>query len=216
MANAIKQISVQRGHDVTGYTLTSFGGAGGQHACLVADALGMKTVFIHSLAGVLSAYGMGLADQGAMRERAVERRLARARRNELAAELDELAARRPRRPAGAGRAAERIELLRRVHLRYEGTDSAIVVGLDAYAAMQQAFEDAYRRRFSFLMPGKALVVEAVSVEALGRSDAPPEQPRAASHARARPGAHETVRCSPAAPGATRPSTCARASARATR
>jgi 5-oxoprolinase (ATP-hydrolysing) len=164
MANAIKQISVQRGHDVTGYTLTSFGGAGGQHACLVADA-------------------------GAMRERAVERRLGDMREEELAAELDELAARAREDLLAQGVPAERIELLRRVHLRYEGTDSAIVVGLDGYAAMQLAFEDAYRRRFSFLMPGKALMVEAVSVEALGRSDAPPEQPRAASPSQGAAAAH---------------------------
>ena len=193
MANAIKQISVQRGHDVTGYTLTSFGGAGGQHACLVADALGMKTVFIHSLAGVLSAYGMGLADQSAMRERAVEKRLADIAEDQLAAELDELGATACEELQAQGVAPERIELLRRVHLRYEGTDSAIVVGLDSHAAMQQAFEDAYRRRFSFLMPGKALVVEALSVEALGRSDAPPETPYAGSAAGQTPAAHETVR-----------------------
>jgi 5-oxoprolinase (ATP-hydrolysing) len=201
MANAIKQISVQRGHDVTGYTLTSFGGAGGQHACLVADALGMKTVFIHALAGVLSAYGMGLADQGAMRERAVERRLGEMGEEELALELDELGARARADLLAQGVPLERIELLRRVHLRYEGTDSAIVVSLDAHAAMQQAFEEAYRRRFSFLMPGKALVVEAVSVEALGHSDAPPEQPRAtASQPALQPAsdpaalaAHETVK-----------------------
>jgi 5-oxoprolinase (ATP-hydrolysing) len=192
MANAIKQISVQRGHDVTGYTLTSFGGAGGQHACLVADALGMKTVFIHSLAGVLSAYGMGLADQGAMRERAVERRLGDMREDELAAGLDELATRAGEDLLAQGVPAERIDLLRRVHLRYEGTDSAIVVGLDGYAAMQQAFDDAYRCRFSFLMPGKALMVEAVSVEAVGRSDAPPEQPRAAWSSKGTAVAHETV------------------------
>jgi 5-oxoprolinase (ATP-hydrolysing) len=193
MANAIKQISVQRGHDVTGYTLTSFGGAGGQHACLVADALGMKTVFIHSLAGVLSAYGMGLADQSAMRERAVEKRLADIGADQLAAELDELGAAAREELLAQGVAAGRIELLRRVHLRYEGTDSAIVVGMDAHAAMQGAFEDAYRRRFSFLMPGKALVVEALSVEALGRSDAPPESMRDASADAQAPAVHETVR-----------------------
>jgi len=193
MANAIKQISVQRGHDVTGYTLTSFGGAGGQHACLVADALGMKTVFIHSLAGVLSAYGMGLADQSAMRERAVEQRLADIAADQLAAELDELGASACEDLQAQGVVPERIELLRRVHLRYEGTDSAIVVGLDAHTAMQRAFEDAYRRRFSFLMPGKALVVEALSVEALGRSDAPPEMPQAVLASAEAPAVHETVR-----------------------
>lgn len=193
MANAIKQISVQRGHDVTGYTLTSFGGAGGQHACLVADALGMKTVFIHSLAGVLSAYGMGLADQSAMRERAVERRLADMRGDELSAGLDELAARAREELLAQGVPIDRIDILRRVHLRYEGTDSAIVVILGTPAAMQQAFEDAYKRRFSFLMPGKALVVEAVSVEALGRSDAPPEMALDLTAAGATPAAHERVR-----------------------
>ncbi|ALK97260.1 5-oxoprolinase [Massilia sp. WF1] len=193
MANAIKQISVQRGHDVTNYTLTSFGGAGGQHACLVADALGMKTVFIHSLAGVLSAYGMGLADQSAMRERAVERRLAELGEPALAAELDELGASALEELRAQGVPPERIELLRRVHLRYEGTDSAIVLGLDTHAAMQQAFEDAYRRRFSFLMPGKSLVVEAVSVEALGRSDAPPEVARPVAAAGRSPAAHEQAR-----------------------
>jgi 5-oxoprolinase (ATP-hydrolysing) len=172
MANAIKQISVQRGHDVTGYTLTSFGGAGGQHACGVADALGMQTVFIHTLAGVLSAYGMGLADQSAMREEAVEEKLDAVAG--LAARLDALGAGALQALRDQGVAPERITLLQRVHLRYDGTDSAIVVPFDAPAAMQAGFEAAYKRRFSFLMPARALIVEAISVEALGRSDAPAE------------------------------------------
>ncbi|HEX8786236.1 MAG TPA: hydantoinase B/oxoprolinase family protein [Telluria sp.] len=192
MANAIKQISVQRGHDVTEYALTSFGGAGGQHACLVADALGMKTVFIHSLAGVLSAYGMGLADQSAMRERAIEKRLGDIGDAELQADLEALAGAASAALLGQGVAPERIEVLRRVHLRYEGTDSAIVLSFGSRSEMQAAFEQAYRRRFSFLMPGKALVVEAVSVEALGRSDAPPEQPAGAQPVRAPARAHEAV------------------------
>jgi 5-oxoprolinase (ATP-hydrolysing) len=174
MANAIKQISVQRGHDVTEYTLTSFGGAGGQHACLVADALGMKSVFVHSLAGVMSAYGMGLADQAAIREAAVEMRLDRIGQQELAARLDALGEVVGEQLAGQGVAAARIALVRRVHLRYEGTDSAIVVLFGEAAHMQAQFEAAYRKRFSFLMPGKALLVEAVSVEAIGKSDAPAE------------------------------------------
>lgn len=174
MANAIKQISVQRGHDVTEYALTSFGGAGGQHACLVADALGMKTVFIHSLAGVLSAYGMGLADQSAMREQAVEEKLGAASDTALAARLDALAEAARGELLGQGVGAERIDVIRRVHLRYEGTDSALVVDFGSSEAMQAQFEAAYKRRFSFLMPSRALVVEAVSVEALGRSEAPPE------------------------------------------
>ncbi|HWJ94263.1 MAG TPA: hydantoinase/oxoprolinase family protein, partial [Telluria sp.] len=154
MANAIKQISVQRGHDVTEYALTSFGGAGGQHACLVADALGMKTVFIHGLAGVLSAYGMGLADQGALREQAVEKRLADVGQQALASQLDALGEQACAELVAQGVARERIEPLRKVHLRYEGTDSALVVRFDGPEAMQAQFESAYKRRFSFLMPSK--------------------------------------------------------------
>jgi 5-oxoprolinase (ATP-hydrolysing) len=174
MANAIKQISVQRGHDVTGYALTSFGGAGGQHACLVADALGMKTVFVHTLAGVMSAYGMGLADQAAMREAAVELRLDALPADTLAQRLDALGEGVRHELLAQGVAARRITLVRRVHLRYEGTDSVIIVLLDRPAGMKLQFESAYKKRFSFLMPARALVVEAVSVEAIGASAAPPE------------------------------------------
>ncbi|CDG83034.1 hydantoinase B/oxoprolinase family protein [Janthinobacterium agaricidamnosum] len=172
MANAIKQISVQRGHDVTDYTLTSFGGAGGQHACLVADALGMKTVFIHTLAGVMSAYGMGLADQSAMREAAVEEKLGGAQG--LAARLDQLGQLATADLLAQGVPQPRISLIRRVHLRYEGTDSALIVLFDSDAGMRTQFEAAYKKRFSFLMPARALIVEALSVEALGKSDAPQE------------------------------------------
>ena len=168
MANAIKQISVQRGHDVTDYTLTSFGGAGGQHACLVADALGMRTVFIHTLAGVMSAYGMGLADQSAMREKAIEAALGKDLASDFAA-LGELAQGDLLRQ---GVTRERIALVKRVHLRYEGTDSALVVLFASVSSMQAQFETAYKKRFSFLMPARALIVEAISVEAIGASDAP--------------------------------------------
>nr|WP_315219051.1 hydantoinase B/oxoprolinase family protein [uncultured Duganella sp.] len=174
MANAIKQISVQRGHDVTDYTLTSFGGAGGQHACLVADALGMKTVFVHSLAGVMSAYGMGLADQTAMREAAVEARLTEQLQAELVERLDALGELACDDLYEQGVADDRIALIRRVHLRYEGTDSALIVLFDTPHGMTSQFEAAYRKRYSFLMEAKALIVEAVSVEAVGKSDAPVE------------------------------------------
>jgi 5-oxoprolinase (ATP-hydrolysing) len=193
MANAIKQISVQRGHDVTDYALTSFGGAGGQHACLVADALGMKTVFIHSLAGVLSAYGMGLADQTAMREQAVEEKLSDAALDVLAARLTALGEAARGQLLHQGVEPGRIALVERVHLRYEGTDSALVVQFDDVASMQAQFEQAYKRRYSFLMPSRALIVEAVSVEAIGQSDAPPEQPAGAMTKEAAPAPQETVR-----------------------
>ena len=175
MANAIKHISVQRGHDVTAYTLCCFGGAAGQHACLVADALAMTRVFIHPLAGVLSAYGMGLADQTAMREQAVELKLEESARRAIDEIAERLATQAREDLRGQGVAAERIATLRRAHLRYEGTDTALIVPLGAVEDMVVAFETAYRTQFSFLMPGRALIVEAVSVEAVGASDSPPER-----------------------------------------
>lgn len=174
MANAIKQISVQRGHDVTEYVLTTFGGAGGQHACLVADALGMTRVFAHPLAGVLSAYGMGLADQTVMRERAIELRLQDEHLPAVRQALDELQAEALAALRAQEVAEDRIELAQRVHLRYEGTDTALIVPFGTGTQMQASFEAAYQQRFAFLMPQRALVVEAVSVEAFGRSDAPRE------------------------------------------
>ncbi len=169
MANAIKFISVQRGHDVTQYTLACFGGAGGQHACLVADELGMTQVYIHPLAGVLSAYGMGLAQLRALREAAVERRLEEAG-GELEAQRERLARQCADEIAAQGGEVERVEA--RVHLKYEGTDTSLAVPLADAAAMRAAFEALYRSRFSFLMPDRALVAEAVSVEAVARPDAP--------------------------------------------
>jgi 5-oxoprolinase (ATP-hydrolysing) len=169
MANAIKKISVQRGYDVTQYVLVTFGGAGGQHACAVADALGITRVLIHPLAGVLSAYGMGLADVTAMRETAVEAPLAA----RLLPELDRVAGRLEadalaelaQQGIGPGRARP----VRRAHLRYEGTDTALPVPLGGVAEMVASFEQAYRQHFSFLMRGKTILVEAVSVELVAAS-----------------------------------------------
>jgi len=169
MANAIKKISVQRGYDVTKYTLCCFGGAAGQHACLVADALGMTQALIHPLAGVLSAYGMGLADIAAMRERSVELHLAEQHLPHCATVLAELGDATRAEVAAQGIAPEQIRLLCRVHLRYEGTDAALVVDFGTLAEMQARFETAYRQQYSFLMPGRALIVEALSVEAVGAS-----------------------------------------------
>jgi len=185
MANAIKRISVARGYDVTQYTLQCFGGAGGQHACLVADALGMGSIYLHPLAGVLSAFGMGLADQLAMRELALEHRLdaeglaaAREAAGKLAAQ-----AKGELREQGVAEAV--IATVHRVQLRYEGTDTALACTLpmagtvnQAIAAMRDEFETGYRRRFAFLMAERALVIEAVTVEAVGageRSAAPAAQ-----------------------------------------
>jgi 5-oxoprolinase (ATP-hydrolysing) len=179
MANAIKKISVQRGYDVTEYVLATFGGAGGQHACAVADVLGMTSVLIHPLAGVLSAVGLGLADVTAMRETAVEAPLTQDLLPMLGSTCDRLveAARAELAQQGAdpGRAA----IVRRVHLKYEGTDTALPVHLGLAASMLSNFEAAYRQHFSFLMPGRTVVAEAVSVELISASvqPAPAEQAR---------------------------------------
>lgn len=166
MANAIKKISVARGHDVTGYTLQCFGGAGGQHACLVADALGMTRVFIDPLAGVLSAYGMGLADQLALREAQIEQPLTDAGLAAARAKLDELAAAAAAELAAQGLTPGTLQTRRSLHLRYEGTDTALPVAWGTVDELRAAFEAAYRQRFAFLMPDRALVIEAAAVEVI--------------------------------------------------
>ncbi len=167
MANAIKKISVQRGYDVTEYLLNVFGGAGGQHACAVADELGVTKVLIHPLAGVLSAYGIGLADIIAMREQAVEEPLTAELLRRLPGILAPLEADARAELAADGVPAGQTTVTRRAHLRYEGTDTAVIVPLGPLQEMTAAFEADYTRRFSFLMPDKTIVAEAVSVELLG-------------------------------------------------
>jgi 5-oxoprolinase (ATP-hydrolysing) len=187
MANAIKHISVQRGHDVTEYTLCCFGGAAGQHACAVADALAMTRVFIHPFAGVLSAYGMGLADQAALKEKAVEAKLGEAK---LEGEIEDLAKAAKAELVSQGVEEKRIRVLRRVHLKYEGTDTALIVSLGSADEMRRQFESAYKKQFSFLMPGKGLIVEAVSVEAL--SSGVPDRPVSGVGNRSKAGRPETT------------------------
>ena len=165
MANAIKKISVERGHDVTSHTLCCFGGAAGQHACQVADALAIPRIFIHPYAGVLSAYGMGLADVTAMRSAAVEARLEPAVLPRLDETVERLAAEAAQAVASQGVPRETIQAAARAHLRYEGTDTAVQVDYGTPEEMLARFEASYRQQFSFLMPGRALVVEALSVEA---------------------------------------------------
>ena len=176
MANAIKKISVSRGYDVTQYTLQCFGGAGGQHACRVADALGMTQVFAHPLGGVLSAYGMGLADQSVMREAAIEQPLALGL-EAITLRVDALAQEAGDALTRQGVSSGQVRMHKRVHVRYEGTDSALVVPFGDAAEIITSFEAAYRQRFSFLMSERRLIVEAVSVEAIGAGDAPDEPRR---------------------------------------
>jgi 5-oxoprolinase (ATP-hydrolysing) len=169
MANAVKRITVQKGRDTGEYVLTTFGGAGGQHACAVADSLGIHTVLIPPMAGVLSALGIGLADTIAMREKSVECLLApdgMERVQEVAETLEKATRRRLLDEDVPG---ERIQTTRWAHLRYDGTDSTVQVGLTDLETMVAEFEVNYRRTYSFLMD-RPVIVEAVSVEAVGLTD----------------------------------------------
>jgi len=167
MANAIKKISVQRGYDVTRYALNCFGGAGGQHACLVADSLGMTKVLIHPFSSLLSAYGMGLADIHATREQAIELPLGAKALAAIGRDGGRLGKDVKREVAGQGVPAAKIKVIVRAHIRYAGTDTALVVAAGSMAAMKNAFEKAHKARFGFIDRSKQVVVEAVSVEAVG-------------------------------------------------
>ncbi|MGE4558783.1 MAG: hydantoinase B/oxoprolinase family protein [Desulfobulbus sp.] len=188
MANAVKTISVQRGYDITGYTLQCFGGAGGQHCCRVADGLGMERIFLHPLAGVLSAYGMGLADIRSLREAQIEHPLAAP---DLPHVLDQAV--QPLRRAvrgevrGQGVEEDRIEISAKAHLRYSGTDSSLEVDLGDAGAMRRAFEAAHKQRFGFISPERPLMVEALVVEAVGCTEplVEPELPQSADSPRPR-------------------------------
>ncbi|MER6473498.1 hydantoinase B/oxoprolinase family protein [Streptomyces collinus] len=190
IANAVKRISVQKGHDVTRYALTTFGGAGGQHACAVADSLGIRTVLVPPMAGVLSALGIGLADTTAMREQSVEAPLEEASMPGIRKTADDL--------EGAARAElraedvpeERIEVTRRAQLRYDGTDTTLTVELTEPATMRHAFEERHRATYSFTLD-RPIVVEALSVEATGIT-APPDLSALAPY-EGRPAAPEQVR-----------------------
>ena len=170
MANAIKHISVQRGYDVTEYTLTCFGGAGGQHACMVADALGMQRVYIHPFAGVLSAYGMGLADVRTLKQAAVEKLLSDELLRSLNSLFEKIELHVRSEVEAQGLAAEQIRVAKTLALKYDGTDTAIVLPLEAKTSSNsivKAFEATYRKRYGFLMPGCGLVIEAIAAEAIG-------------------------------------------------
>lgn len=198
MANAIKKISLQRGYDVTEYVLCCFGGAGAQVACLIADTLGMKKIFLHPYAGVLSAYGMGLADVRAIRERGVEQPLTKASipqlqklmesleiqaRSELSTALHKKEEIETQRSAevnapGSGVGIEEKqeeEIVRKVNLKYEGTNSTLNVNFDLdVAVMQHEFEIEHKSRYGFIQLEKSLIVESISVEVIQKMDTPEE------------------------------------------
>ncbi|MEU9141180.1 hydantoinase B/oxoprolinase family protein [Streptomyces sp. NPDC048404] len=194
IANAVKRISVQKGHDVTRYALTTFGGAGGQHACRVADSLGIRTVLVPPMAGVLSALGIGLADTTAMREQSVEARLEPSSMPGILKTADDLESATRAELLAEDVPEHRIRITRRAQLRYDGTDTALTVELTEPDTMTHAFEERHRATYSFTLD-RPVVVEALSVEATGLTEPPdlsalaPREPAPAS----RPATAPTVR-----------------------
>ncbi len=167
MANAIKKISIQRGYNIKEYTLCCFGGAAPQHACRVADSLGIKNIFIHPYAGVLSAYGMGLADQRLIKERYIGSELSDALIESLKSVFSGLEHKGRLLMREQGVKESRITALYKVHMRYAGSDTQLVIDFADKDGLRKDFEKDHRKRFGFIMEGKALIVEAISVETIG-------------------------------------------------
>ena len=192
MANAIKKISVQRGYDVTEYALNCFGSAGGQHACLIADTLGMETVLIHPLSGLLSAYGMGLAKIRASREQSIEAPLDASSMQDVEALSERLGLEVAAEVVAEGVAAQEIATSVNLHLRYEGTDTALPIRMASAEEMRTEFERQHRQRFGFISPEKRVFIAAVEVEAVGGGASAEEAPRA-NGASGEPQARRTTR-----------------------
>ncbi|MEH2437408.1 MAG: hydantoinase/oxoprolinase family protein [Nostoc sp.] len=172
MANAIKKISLQRGYDVSQYVLCCFGGAGGQVACLIADTLGMKKIFLHPYAGVLSAYGMGLADVRAIREAGVEQPLTQALISKLHQLMEYL---ETQARSEINEDNLQTEIVQKVNLKYEGTNSTLTVNFaDDVVLMRQGFEDEHKSRYGFIQLDKNLIVESASVEVIQKMETPEE------------------------------------------
>lgn len=173
MANAIKKISLQRGYDVSQYVLCCFGGAGGQVACLIADTLGMKKIFLHPFAGVLSAYGMGLADIRATKITGVEQPL----NESLIPQLEQLMASletQSRRELNIQEIQFQQEIIKKVNLKYAGTNSILTVDFTNVAGMREQFESEHKLRYGFMQSEKDLIIESISVEVIQKMDTPEE------------------------------------------
>lgn len=167
MANAIKEISTQRGYDISHYSLCSFGGAGGQHACRVADALGMKKIILHPMAGVLSAYGMGLADFRTLHQHSVEAPLSQELVDNLKPVIEKLTAQGQQEISAQGISPDAISSITKALIKYQGTDSTLPVLLGDADQTQRHFEDAHRQRYGFIVPDKGLIIESLSIEVIG-------------------------------------------------
>lgn len=169
MARAIKKISVERGYDISRYAMNCFGGAGGQHACMVADALGMKKILIHPYAGVLSAYGMGLADTRLMDEQAVEKPLNDQTIEDIHSSINPVLKHHAQQLTAQDFTPENIEHDVKLMVRYAGSDKPLNIKIASAHDVKKSFEDAYHQQYGFIMEGKNLIVEAVSIETIGHT-----------------------------------------------
>ena len=170
MANAIKTISIQRGYDISDYTMCCFGGAGGQHACLVADKLGIKKILVHPLSGVLSAYGMGLADTVVSRQKAVEATLDDSLQSNLETEFNLLCTDAINELKQQGLHSSSVKINKYIHIRYQGTDTPLSIPFDKLSVVRKSFEEAHQMRFGFNSPEKNLVAEFIEIEVISPPD----------------------------------------------
>ena len=167
MANAIKKISIQRGYDVTNYTMNCFGGAGGQHACHVADALGISKVLIHPYAGVLSAYGMGLAEIRSIREGHLEQNIEEIENAKVLINKLSLKANEDLKKQGIEKSS--IKLVKRAFLHYQGSHQNLEINFDTIDKMRESFEQEHKKRFGFFVDGRTIFIEMLTVEAIGKT-----------------------------------------------
>ena len=167
MANAIKKISIQRGYDVTNYTMNCFGGAGGQHACHVADSLGISKVLIHPYAGVLSAYGMGLAEIRSIREGHLEQNIEEIESAKVLINKLSLKANEDLKKQGIEKSS--IKLVKRAFLHYQGSHQNLEINFDTIDKMRESFEQEHKKRFGFFVDGRTIFVEMITVEAIGKT-----------------------------------------------
>ena len=170
MANAIKKISIERGHDVTDYALVCFGGAGGQHACMVADRLGIEHIYVHPHAGVLSAVGIGLADVRQIRDETVEQTLNDENLQRLDPRWQELENNGTQYLQNQGIETTAQELRRRLSLRYQGSDTALLVPAGTNSDVKAAFETNHAARFGFTSPQTPIIIESLQLEAVGLAE----------------------------------------------
>ncbi|MEE9310412.1 MAG: hydantoinase B/oxoprolinase family protein [Cocleimonas sp.] len=170
MANAIKKISVQRGYDVSNYALCCFGGAGGQHACLVADSLGIKKVFLHPYAGVLSAYGMGLADTTASRQQSVEKTLDQSLLDDLKSIGASLQTQGEKELSQQGIEVSDCQSIWRLHCRYDGSDTSLSTSYADQKTIREHFEKLHQQRFGFISTDKELLVESIEIEVVSAGE----------------------------------------------